>query len=598
MILQALKEYYDRKPDLPAFGWFDGFIDFAIVLDTEGNFLSLQPYFEVKNNKKTRYLCRLPYIGKQARKHTMSGDDANLLWDNATFVLGIGKNGNKKLNSFIDAIEKYLSSIEDQSIDAVLTFLKNGQNDRSRFDPIINDEAHGKVINEGGPTLTFRIINDDSLFVFDRPLVKNRVSDGLIDSDLVGTCLVTGKKNSKIEINHLVIKNLYGARKDPNVVSFNDQAYRSYGKNRGDNAPVCIPATFAYTTALNHLTASDSNRLKLGDATVVFWSEKKTKCSKEVEDFFGSVAADDPDRMISSVRALFRSVNTGAFAEEDLTSKFFVLGMTPFGPRIAIRFFIIDTVKGMSGKICAHFNDIEVDKSRVPSAGKESTRLSLAALLAATAREVNFDNKKPHLVFYRGRYFDVRPNLEGELVRAILQGLPYPQILLQSTIMRIQAEQAKKDSKTGKSLPNVTYPRAALIKGCLNRLLRINNPEQQEEIKVSLDRENKNIGYRLGRLFATLEKIQAESHPKINSTIRDKFYGAASSCPVTVFGNLMRLKNHHLAKLESRGRRVNFEQLIGEIMNGIEDFPPHLKLLDQGRFAIGYYHQMNDFFTK
>jgi len=147
-------------------------------------------------------------------------------------------------------------------------------------------------------------------------------------------------------------------------------------------------------------------------------------------------------------------------------------------------------------------------------------------------------------------------------------------------------------------LPNVTYPRAALIKGYLNRLIRTNNPEQEEAIKVGLDKENKNIGYRLGRLFATLEKIQAESHPGINATIRDKFYGAASSSPVTVFGNLMRLKNHHLAKLESKGRRVNFERLIGEVASEIKDFPAHLKLEDQGRFAIGYYHQMNDFYTK
>jgi CRISPR-associated protein Csd1 len=28
------------------------------------------------------------------------------------------------------------------------------------------------------------------------------------------------------------------------------------------------------------------------------------------------------------------------------------------------------------------------------------------------------------------------------------------------------------------------------------------------------------------------------------------------------------------------------------------DFPAHLPLADQGRFAIGYYHQRQDFFKK
>lgn len=114
---------------------------------------------------------------------------------------------------------------------------------------------------------------------------------------------------------------------------------------------------------------------------------------------------------------------------------------------------------------------------------------------------------------------------------------------------------------------------------------------------MSLDNSNTNPGYRTGRLFAALEKIQEESSPGLNATIRDRFYGAASSTPVTVFANLMKLKNHHLAKLEE-GRKRFFEKLIGEIMANISDFPTHLNLADQGRFAIGYYHQRQAFFTK
>jgi CRISPR-associated protein Csd1 len=115
---------------------------------------------------------------------------------------------------------------------------------------------------------------------------------------------------------------------------------------------------------------------------------------------------------------------------------------------------------------------------------------------------------------------------------------------------------------------------------------------------MSLDKTNVNIGYRLGRLFAVLEKVQEEGNPGINATIRDRFYGAASSTPVAVFSHLMKLKNYHISKLENRGRATNFEKMIGEIVDGIDGFPSHLSLPDQGRFAVGYYHQRQDFFTK
>ncbi len=126
-------------------------------------------------------------------------------------------------------------------------------------------------------------------------------------------------------------------------------------------------------------------------------------------------------------------------------------------------------------------------------------------------------------------------------MRAILSGLPYPETLY-VCMRRIRAEQ------------DVTYPRAALIKACINRKTRRDNPATEEELHVSLDPANSNMGYRLGRLFAVLEKVQEEASPGLNATIRDRYYGAASSTPVTVFSNLLKLSKHHLAKIESRGR--------------------------------------------
>lgn len=109
---------------------------------------------------------------------------------------------------------------------------------------------------------------------------------------------------------------------------------------------------------------------------------------------------------------------------------------------------------------------------------------------------------------------------------------------------------------------------------------------------MGLDLDNDNQGYLCGRLFAVLERIQEKAQPNINATIRDRYYGAASTTPITVFSRLLSLSNHHREKL-TPGNKVYYEKMIQEIMNGIDSqgMPKHLSLDDQSRFAIGYYHQ-------
>jgi CRISPR-associated protein Csd1 len=185
----------------------------------------------------------------------------------------------------------------------------------------------------------------------------------------------------------------------------------------------------------------------------------------------------------------------------------------------------------------------------------------------------------------QGKAENIPAELAGQVTAAVLGGSPYPSTLLQAALRRLRAG------------GQVSYERAALIKAGLVRSQRFYH-HQGKEVGVSLDLTNRNTGYLLGRLFAALEKIQEEANPGINATIRDRFYGAASATPVVAFIHLMRLKNHHLAKMDNRGRVTNLERLLGQIVSGIQEFPSLLSLPDQGRFAVGYYHQRQDLFTR
>lgn len=113
---------------------------------------------------------------------------------------------------------------------------------------------------------------------------------------------------------------------------------------------------------------------------------------------------------------------------------------------------------------------------------------------------------------------------------------------------------------------------------------------------MALNKEETSTAYRLGRLFAVLEKVQKDALGKnINSTIKDRYYGSASATPKVVFPQLLRLAQHHIQKADYG--KVS-DMVIEEIIQGIEKFPAHLSLDEQGLFAIGYYHQRTDFYSK
>ena len=571
MILQSLVKYYERQVaqgDDAMFpeGWIRRPIDYVAVIRPGGECVHFEPAFQKAEGKRGGVSVLLPAIGKQALKHSNSGRDANLLWDNASFVLGRGKKGALKLESFISTIDACLPGCDDIAIEAVRSFCKNLKDNVGGTRRLIEKFGLEEDFKTRDPLIAFRLFND-AMYVHNRPAIRAAYERkrSLAGSDLIrGTCLVTGAVNVPIAKNEIVIKGVWGAQTTgANIVSFNGRAFESYGKRnrQGENAPIGQSASFAYTTALNDLLRKDSpQRVQVGKLTTIFWADRPTELETRIAAIFGEPDKDDPDR---DARALARLSQSGDEGE----TKFFALGLAPNGARLAVCFWHNTAVSEMAKRIRRHFEDLAIERTMF-----DPPYPSLFRILAAVSPQGKIEN--------------VPSNLCGELMQSILGGLPYPRTLLAAALRRVCAE------------PQVTYPRAALIKACINRAARSSHPGIKEELKMSLEQNNTNIGYRLGRLFAVLEKVQEEAAPGIHTTIRDRFYGMASSTPATVFSTLLKLKNHQLSKLDNRGRAANLERLIGEIIDPIDHLPAQLPMADQGRFAIGYYHQRLHFFKK
>jgi CRISPR-associated protein Csd1 len=603
MILQALHHYYQRRQAdadparrLPAFGLEQKEIAFILEIDAAGVLKAITDTRQYVGKKKVG----TPYLVPKGVKKT-SGIAANLLWDNAEYVLGLPDAKKLEAASAKGQADDYLArlldmqqafraritvlpqaALEDPGIQAVLAFLSS-----AKTEALKNFAAIDELVATN-PVVSLRLIEDTAL-VCQRPNVAPHVVSVVDDDDEAGTvagaesgtappqqrsvglCLITGG-TAPMERLHTAIKGVWGAQSSgANIVSFNLNAFNSYAKTQGGNAPVSKAAAFAYTTALNTLLARGSTqRIQVGDASTIFWAKREDPLEDELSALLGG--DDNPDAHTQHVKALFEAVRSGAFDGARGGNLFYVLGLAPNAARIAVRFWHAAPLHDIASRVTAWFEDLALTGSP-----KDAPYPSLFRLLTAIALQGKADN--------------IPPRLAGDLMRSIFSGTPYPATWLHAAVQRCRAEQ------------DVNHLRAASIKAYLNRQHAAAQQQRPSttnprEIRPMLDTNNPSVAYRLGRLFATLERIQEAASPGLNATIRERYYGAASSTPVAVFTTLMRLKNHHLAKLPYKGQAVNFERLLAEIMGGIDDFPAHMNLPDQGRFAIGYYHQRQDFFTK
>jgi CRISPR-associated protein Csd1 len=77
-------------------------------------------------------------------------------------------------------------------------------------------------------------------------------------------------------------------------------------------------------------------------------------------------------------------------------------------------------------------------------------------------------------------------------------------------------------------------------------------------------------------------------------------YSAASATPLAVFGRLERLHHHHTAKKSHPpGSSDSYVDIVSEIgqhfKGGATPYPATLNITDQSFFAVGYYHQLQQF---
>lgn len=557
MILQALYEYYNRSKDhLPAFGRELKEIGFLLVIDKEGNFVRFEDCRIDKKHAK-KFLVKKS-VGRS------SAPVANYLYDNSAYVFGYSDKGDadKYFKVFKDKVSEVCkASSGNQDMMALCQFYQSDLD--SLLSTLKKDSLWPEIeknLNKKYSVFSFRIKGDDKIIAEKEELLDLLTEDNDRDEQI---CLVSGARGHAVETTTATM--IPGSQATAKLVAFQVKSgYDSYGKEKGANAPISEKAEFAYTTALNHLLASDSrNKFLVGNRTFLFWASKDDEAGRQAEESIFSMlgfsdSEDNPDRRIEQVRKVFKSIYSGIL-KTALDDKFYILGLAPNSARIAVTYWAEIPLKDFAERINRHFDDMEMKGGTKPYFG-------LHSMLSA--------------VTLGGKSSEATPNLPEAIVKSIFQGLPYPYTLFAGCMRRIRAEQ------------NIYTGRAAIIKAYLNRL-----NDNEQKIQPMLDKENKNQGYLCGRLFAVLDKIQEDANNQ--HSIRERYMNSASATPATVFATILNLSSHHSENL-NEGRKIYFEKLKQEIIDKLpaEGFPAHLDLQDQGRFFVGYYHQRQEFFRK
>lgn len=607
MIIPALVRLYDRliaegDETVAPKGYSRQQVGFCIVLNKNGTlakggiqkeFVTIQRESRKKVKGQEIVTVKQEQRPKQLlvpgqTKPSGSGLNPGFLWDKAAYMLGFNPEDEKpeRTRKAFEAFrERHLAirkEIEDEGFDAVCTFLESWKPGNAKDQPDLEEAAtnfgvfrlrvDNEYVHERDAVKQWWEANANALTGDEETGASDAASDGASPDS---PSLVDGTTQRIARLHEPKIKGVFGSQSaGAAVVSFNQSAFNSYGKEQGTNSPVGTDDAFKYCTALNRLTTDSARRVRLAGDTIVFWAEKPSPVEAVFAWDMDAAGEQKPDE---EARAIYEKIHKGQPVGALPTAKvpFYVLGLSPNIARVSVRLWQTSTVGEIVERLRAHHAEL-----RMLPEPPDAPPLSVRRLVAETAMP-------------KGGFPDesrVIPTLAAEVTRAVMTGTPYPRALLDGVLARCRIE-GLADSQTRNDFRHAQHRRCAVIRACLAR----SHPSM--EIPMSLDESNAAPSYNLGRLFAVLERIQENALGNINTTIKDRYYGAASSTPASVFPRLLRLTQHHVNKIDSPGQKTVREKELGKVIGRLAAFPRSLSLQDQGLFAIGYYHQRQFYFT-
>lgn len=591
MLIKALCDYYDVLAEqgkvLPD-GYSNVPIKYAVSLTPDGKIDEIiscqkkEKYFDKNGKVKYRDVAEIMQFPQRTEK---SGIESNVIEHRPLYIFGLNyehekltpedrtEKARKSHAAFVERNLQFIEGLDDPLINAFRNFLKSWEPEKEAENSCLLNL--GKNYANSG--FTFCMSGKPQECLHESKLICQRwdaeyVTQREAASEHRAQCAVTGEL-SDIARLHSKIKGIAGGASTGGVlIGYNNPSECSYGNEQSYNSGISENAMKKYTEALNYILSSPANKSVVDDVTVAFWAMDGQKTCEELMKLSLSEMseADKADELEAKLKSLMDRASDARLTTDELKSfdesldgsvDFYIAGFKPNSSRISVKFIYRQRVADILWNLAKFQRDLQVS---------EDTKI------------ISLNDIKKECVSPNSSSEKINPELFAQLFKSVAYGTALPFGLLDTMIRRV---------KTDKYLNST---RAGVIKAYINR-----NEQEKEEIKVGLDKENHNQAYLCGRLFATLENMQRmASKGALNKTIREKYFDSASSKPATTFPTMIRLSQHHMKNL-SDSSKVYFSKLVGEIIDELHgEFPIRLSLIEQGKFDIGYYQQMQTFFGK
>jgi CRISPR-associated protein Csd1 len=467
-------------------------------------------------------------------------------------------------NTFWDQMARAGSETNDPALCAIESLGRRIQTDAALAACI---KADVEALKPGASDrCTFAWHSDQGATIVEREAVRSWFRQFLQSLDTTrqqhgpsGVCQVMGTMGPMPTTHSMRLSGIPGGLPTGvSIVSYDKAAFESYGLEGTANACIGYLGADGYLRALtalisNKLKDNPRTRMKVGEVLFLFWT------SKPADTGFMDLI-DSPDA--AQVEHLFVSVSAGQEDRSlDDSNAFYLLGLSGNSARAIIRDYLEIPLPRIKWNLAKWFRDLRIADLTKDGAGKPTSRFPLWLLAAATALDMD----------------QVSPETPPCLLTAALKGDPVPESLLVACVRRLRAE--------GSS--GFRPARMALIKLILLR--------RNINVTETLNPEETHAAYLYGRLLAVFEQIQYAALGEVNANVVDKFYGTFSAAPALVFCRLYANAQNHLRKLrgDKPGTHVVLRKLLTDLSSMLPASPPrgHLSLQDQGRFALGYYHQ-------